>query len=508
MRTRTRRTIQGRNPGRAVVGMAACIALAAVGLGAAAVAVAVRPPEDLPPLPSDLPSVLPWTSSPRGQILDRDGVPLATSIDTARPGVAPRLYPLGAAGFPVTGAAVPGAAPRGLERHLDAYLSGANGDDPADVVLTIDADLQRIAHEALNDQQGSAVLLDVRTGEVLAKASTPSWDPNVWEQRPDGTWHNTIDPARWEAAGYDLDARPMHDRAAGETFPPGSTFKIVVASALLEHELANIHLPYCTGRSRFTGLRCHPAFNPCPPLSWAVSESYNNYFATGGISLGPDLRAHAEAFGFNQSFDLLAGVPVATWPTAISPAFADRDAPRDAAWFTHNPHLVAQGSIGQNEVEATPMQMAVAAAVVANGGRSITPHLVREMRAPAGSTSTTIRIEGSPGQRVIEADHAEMIRGAMVEVLRGGTAAGVVPLEGKGRVPTAYATSGLAVTVAGKTGTAEVEGEEPHSWFVAFAPVDEPRFAVAVVVENGGAGAEAAAPIGVAVLAEAAVRAQ
>jgi len=461
----------------------------------------------------------------RGRLLDRQERVMATSVASNRSGPSPRLYPYGEAAYPVTGAAVPGASLRGLEAHLDGVLEpdsvADEGTDDAlaalrggDVVLTIDAELQQMAYDKLEGRRGAAVVLDVQTGEVLAMVSSPSWQPNVWQRRPDGSWANRIDIEAWGRAGFDLVGRPMHNRAVDEIFPPGSTFKLVTAASALQHRVSVNSRTSCSDRHPITGLRCHTHLHKEPSITWALAESCNHYFGSCGLLLGSRLRHTANAFGFNEGFDLTRGVPGISWTTASSRAFekplsGGGRSVHSSVWFSGNPALVAQGAIGQNEVEATPLQMAVVAAVIANGGHAVDPHLVREIRpssarlASRTSPLSRIRIVGTTGERLLARKHARCIRKGMIEVFTEGTAAGSVAIEGS--LPTSYSSSGHRVTVAGKTGTADVEGKEPHSWFVGFAPVDEPRVAVAVLVENGGPGATVAAPIGVRVLADAAI---
>lgn len=470
---------------------------------------------------------------PRGRILDRRLRVLAESLPVPGRDSRGRIYPYGAAAYPVTGAAVTSARTQGLEFRLDDLLRGGLDDHPArsralalhppqagdDVVLTIDAEMQRVVYEALDGQRGAVVLMDVETGELLAYVSAPSWDPNVWDydlqtRRP---WRNTFDPEAWEQAGFDRELRPMLDRAGGECKPPGSTFKAVTASAWLGAE----HLPSesvtCLGRSRETRLRCHihrlDTDDHAMDLLPAIAESCNTFFGSAGQSLGPALGSTATGFGFNSRFDLLAGVPEASWPSAPSFAFAERAEggsfePHDERWYRANRYLVAQGAIGQNVVEATPLQMAVVASVIANGGRMVDPHLVKELRTGRDPSVRDdhgvgyLHVISTPGAQVVPAEHAALVQRGMVMVMSDGTGRKLTREETADGLPAVRNSRGQLVSVAGKTGTAEVEDQEPHSWFIGYAPADRPRIAVAVLVENAGAGAEAAAPLGVAVLAE------
>jgi len=470
---------------------------------------------------------------PRGRILDRRLRVVAESLPVPGRDSRGRIYPYGAAAYPVTGAAVTSARKQGLELRLDDALRGGLADHPAreralalhppqagdDVVLTIDAEMQQAIYRAFEGRRGAAVLMDVDTGEVLAYVSAPSWDPNVWDydldtRRP---WRNTFDAQAWEQAGFDREQRPMLDRAGGESKPPGSTFKAVTASAWLGAG----HLPAesvrCLGRSRETRLRCHihrlDTEDHAMDLLPAIAESCNTFFGLAGQELGPSLGTTATGFGFNARFDLLAGVPDASWPTAPSFAFAERGEggawlPHDERWYRANRYLVAQGAIGQNVVEATPLQMATVTAVIANGGRWVDPHLVKELRTGRDPSVRDdhgvgyLHVVSTPGARVVAAEDAALIQRGMVMVMADGTGRKLTSEETADGLPAVRNSRGQLVSVAGKTGTAEVKDHEPHSWFIGYAPADRPRIAVAVLVENAGAGAEAAAPLGVAVLAE------
>jgi len=470
---------------------------------------------------------------PRGRILDRRLRVVADSPPVPGRDSRGRIYPYRAATFPVTGAAVSVARKQGLEQELDAYLRGDMTELPArqralgltpaqtgdDVVLTIDAELQQAIYQALDGRRGAVVLMDVDTGELLSYVSAPSWDPNVWDfdleqRRP---WLNTFDAGAWEAAGYDRDLRPMLDRAGGESKAPGSTYKAVTASSWLgEQHTADESVP-CVGRSRVTRLRCHihrlDTDDHHMALLPAIAESCNTFFGLAGQQLGPAQAHTASAFGFNGRFDLLVGVPSVSWITAPSFAFASERPDgsfglHDDRWFRANRYLAAQGAIGQNVVEATPLQMAVVAAVIANGGHMVDPHLVKELRTgrdpavPDDHGAGYLHLVATPGPRVIPATDAAFVRRGMEMVMTDGTGRRLLDEQTPDGLAAARNSRGQLVPMAGKTGTAEVTDKEPHSWFIGYAPADDPRLAVAVLVENAGAGAEAAAPLGVAVLAE------
>lgn len=346
----------------------------------------------------------------------------------------------------------------------------------ASVELTIDPAVQQAAWDALGDQRGAVVALDPRTGQILALVSKPSYDPN------DLATHDMAAATEaWTALNADP-ARPMENRAiAGRTYPPGSTFKLVVAAAALEDGMSadtvidgprELELPLSSAVLRnFGGSAC--SADGTVTLTEAIRISCNTAFGGLGLDMGADaIRSQAEAFGFGQPLNVPMRVTPSVYP-------ADPDAPQTA--------LTA---IGQHEVSVTPLQMAMVSAAIANGGVQMQPYLVDTVR----SQDLTVVSQTDPQvlRRPISAATAAALRDMMVDVVATGT----------GR---SAQISG--VDVAGKTGTAQTTDDAaPHAWFTAFAPADDPQVAVAVIVENGGSmGSEAtggavAAPIARAVI--------
>lgn len=346
----------------------------------------------------------------------------------------------------------------------------------ASVELTIDPAVQAAAWDALGNQRGAVVALDPRTGAILAMVSKPSFDPN-------GLASHDLAAVRatWEALQADP-TEPMANRAiAGDTYPPGSTFKLITAATALENGYTastqvsaprTLTLPQTsTVLQNFGGSACSASGRMT--LADALRISCNTAFAQLGSDLGADeLRAQAQAFGFDTPLNVPMKVTESQFPD-------DPDAPQTAL-----------SAIGQFEVRVTPLQMAMVSAAIGNGGVQMTPYLVQTVR----SQDLTVVRETSPSElaRPISATTATQLRDMMVGVVANGT----------GR---AAQVSG--VTVAGKTGTAQTTSEAaPHAWFTAFAPAEAPTVAVAVVVENGGSlGSEAtggavAAPIARAVI--------
>ncbi|MDN5853891.1 MAG: penicillin-binding protein 2 [Actinomycetia bacterium] len=338
------------------------------------------------------------------------------------------------------------------------------------VALTIDPKAQKAAQQGLMDLddkfgegfKGSVVALDPKTGAVLAMVNRPSYDPN-------------------EIASHDLDAvqkayerllddktEPMRNRATTETVPPGSTFKLVTAAAALDnlnldpdsnvyggqiyevngYELYNESRESCAGGEKAT-------------LRQAVMYSCNTSFGSLAVKVGEDaLRKQAEKFGFGDD-DYLDGLT--TEPSRFS-----SDQTPD---MTDNEDLLAKTGIGQQDVAATPLQMAMVAAGVANDGEGMAPYVVDEVRSPDFDVLDSADPHTIDGQPAMSESDAKELQDMLVSTVSdsGGTAsAAAIP----------------GIKVAGKTGTAQRgEGIAPYSWFVTFAPADDPRIAVAVMVE-------------------------
>ncbi|WP_030527265.1 peptidoglycan D,D-transpeptidase FtsI family protein [Phycicoccus jejuensis] len=375
----------------------------------------------------------------------------------------------------------------GLEQSENELLSGSSdklfyrrisdlftGRRPqgATVETTLDAAVQKAASDGIGDARGAAVALDPKTGAILALVSHPSFDPNTLAGHDLGK----VD-ANYQSL-LKADGRPLVDRAiAGDLYPPGSVFKVVTAAAALtsgkytaDSELpggASLDLPLTD-----TDLPNHGNV-PCSPsgritLKQALVVSCNPAFGEAGMEIGADaLREQAAKFGFGDALT----VPMRVTPSSVP---AEMNEPQ-----------LAQASIGQYDVRVTPMQMAMVAAGIANKGVVMKPYLVQS-------------VIGSDLSVIESADPTELSEAVTPEVAATLTdmMIGVVQ-EGSG---TRAQIQG--VSVAGKTGTAEHgTGRRAHAWFISFAPADDPKIAVAVVVEDGGTansetgGGAVAAPI-------------
>jgi peptidoglycan glycosyltransferase len=430
---------------------------------------------------------------PRGQILAPDGTVLARS-EAVEGGQfdRQRVYPEGELFGHVTGFYSFAAGFSGVEQSYNAELAGRTApriedlgsylldrDPTADVTLTIPPGVQRIARDQLGAQRGSVVALDPRDGSILAFWSFPSYDPTVLSQADQ-------DGAR-QARELLLAApdNPLLARTYRETFFPGSTFKVVTAAAGLASGTISVTSPsYPRSGGYVPPLTTRPVRNfgggACGgPLVEIMRVSCNTAFAQMGVDMGAEqLVSMASALGFGER-------PPIDLPAAVASTIAPPE------FFVQNTPVLAQTAIGQNAVRATPLQMAMVAGAVANGGNVMTPHVMAEVVNDDGEVID--RYEPSVWRTAMSPEVAGAVRDAMVTVVADGTA-------------TRLAVPG--VTTAGKTGTAQIGNGLSHAWIVGFAPAEAPRVAVAVIVEaQEGAseqtGGRVAAPIAQAVLAAA-----
>lgn len=426
-------------------------------------------------------------SRARGFIQTADGVVLARSVPSDDVFKRQRQYPEKDLFSQITGYFSFTFGTAGVEQTYNDELAGRDidvqlrrpgdlgkllkgGDDATgNVTLTLTKQAQLAAREALGNRRGSVVALDPTTGAVLALWSFPSFDPDPLAAHNQEAVRNT-----WAQLQTDAN-RPLLARSYRETYAPGSTFKVVTAAAALDRKpelatknypvLARLELPQ-SNRSlpNFGGGRCGGT------LPQLLKVSCNTGFAQMGLDLGAgNLSAEANAFGFNERppFDL----------RAVASAFPDVDA------FDRNLPALAQSAIGQQDVRATPLQMAMVAAAIGNGGMAMKPHVMRDITDNEGD------VVGEYGQeewkRMTSAETAAAVRDMMIGVVNGGTATRVA-------IP--------GVQVAAKTGTAQTTGDNAHAWIIAFAPAEAPKVAIAVIVESQpgvseATGGRVAAPI-------------
>ncbi|MGM1058250.1 peptidoglycan D,D-transpeptidase FtsI family protein [Saccharothrix sp. Mg75] len=439
--------------------------------------------------------ILDQYSRERGQIIASDGTPLAAVQRTDDRLEYLRTYANGPVYAPVTGYFSLIYGTGGLERAEDDLLNGSDdrlfarrlsdlitGRDPkgGNIQLTIDAKLQQAAFDQLSSQglTGTVVAIKPQTGEILAMASTPSYDPNELASH-DGD----VQEEAWLRLNGD-ESEPMLNRAVRQIYPPGSTFKLVVAAAALaegrtkESEVdgrPSITLPGTnTPLPNFNDTICGNGVTAT--LQEALAKSCNTAFAVLANELGPDkLRAQAAKFGIGEQ-DLEIPLPVE--PSGLG-EMSDKPS-------------VYQTGIGQKDVRVTPLANAVMAATIANGGTRMQPHLVQKVLAADFEAIS----ETGPDEvdEAMEPEQAAALRDMMVASENNTSGGGKLS----------------GVQIASKTGTAEhgenVRATKPHAWYVGFAPAENPEIAIAVIVENGGqqglaaTGGRVAAPIGRAVI--------
>jgi peptidoglycan glycosyltransferase len=433
----------------------------------------------------------------RGDILARDGSTiLAQSVPTKGEFKYLRKYPEGPLYADVTGAYPLVGAPTNLEASYNDFLSGRATDllpstvidqilgrprKGASLVTTIDPDLQEVAaRELANAGLGAVVAMNPSTGEILAMASNPTYDPNELASH---------DIKSATAAYNRLTKDPKHpllSNANDQLYPPGSTFKLVTASAALEDGVdpnatiwnnpgSSLPLPQTTHTLSNFGSEVCPGGSQVS-LSDALTYSCNTIFGEVGLKLGPKkLAAQAKAYGFDSQVPFNIGFAEGQYPDPN----------------TLDPPLTAFSAIGQGSVLANPLQMALVGSAIANGGVEMRPQLVSEVRDSRGTLVRSFHPEayGKP----ISSQTAGDLTAMMENVVNQGTAQGL----------------GIAgVNMAAKTGTAQhgTGNEPPHAWFVAFGPNPNPQIVVAVLVLDGGnlgsdaTGAAVAGPVATAVI--------
>ena len=350
-----------------------------------------------------------------------------------------------------------------------------------DLYLTLDLGVQRAAEEARGERAGAVVALDPNSGEVLALVSHPTYDPNLF---PRG-----ISPADWERLSNDP-SHPLYNRAVQSVYPPGSTFKVVVALAGLETGLIDPQETVaCAGslRSGRRSFRCwkrggHGTIS----FHRALVESCDVYFYTMGDRIGFDIIAkYARSLGLGE----ITGIALSDEKAGLVPTPAWKQERLREPWYQGDSFINA---IGQGFMLVSPIQAAQMMAAVANGGVFYEPRLLKRTRnRESGEEKVYPPVEKR--RAVFDAKALDEVRRALIGVTTepGGTAHGAATPLG---------------TVAGKTGTAQVIAQrvpgtkltgkqEDHAWFIAYAPAEHPQIAVAVIVEHGGHGGAAAAPV-------------
>lgn len=416
-------------------------------------------------------AILQSYSAQRGAILV-DGQAVAESKPVDDQYKFLRTYSDGDLYSPVTGYYTLGEGSTGIESALNKQLSGTSnsqffdklnslltGKDPegASVNTTIDATVQKVAYDALGDNTGSVVAIEPSTGKILAMVSKGSYDPNALAS------HDRASVLKAYDSLINDSTQPLINRAIqGNLYFPGSTFKLVVAAAAFESgsytkdskldNPASLKLPGSTFRiTNAEGGSCGGGSKVT--IETALIDSCNIPFAELGAKLGYDrINDMAKAFGFDTAFEIPQTTAKSVFPETSDTAT-----------------LMLQ-SFGQGSVRESPLQVAMITAAIANGGQEMTPTLIDNIVNPDLSTLQDFQADefGQP----ISAETASTLTELMTEVVTKGTGTNA-RIDG--------------VDVAGKTGTAENGTGDPYTlWFTGFAPANDPRVAVAVVVGNGG----------------------
>ncbi len=405
-------------------------------------------------------------AAPRGVIKSADGVTLADSVPSNDTYEQLRQYPEGALFGQLTGFFSFTYGQEGVEKTYNDDLTGKTyalkniGDlltdrvRTNDVTLSVTKQLQQTSREALGDRKGAVVALDPKTGAVLALWSNPSYDPTPFAS------HDFKAVQKGRASLLADKNKPMLPRAFRESYAPGSTEKVVTASAAFDHKPELTTTRYPVNR-----------FIPLPQSDKTLSNfgdescggtiadllrvSCNTGFAKMGIDLGGDnLAAEANAFGYNSQ-------PPLDLPSAAKSRFPSADKLR------RNAPARAYSAIGQQDVSATPLQMALVASAIANDGNIMAPHVMKDVRDSHGDVVRSAKPQ--VWQKATSKNTADQVKKLMIEVANRGTATAA-------RIP--------GVQVAAKTGTAQTDRGLLHAWLISFAPADDPKIAVAVILEN------------------------
>lgn len=350
-----------------------------------------------------------------------------------------------------------------IDALKDAYNNRDEEEDQKignGVVTTLKSKVQKAAYDALGNRRGAVVALDPSTGQILAMVSKPTYNPN------------DLDGAMAAANAGTAEESPLINRATSGLYAPGSTFKTVTAASALENisgiknktfeDNGSLQLSSTQSLSNDSG-----EVNGDIDLETAYVRSSNVVFGTLALQLGnPKLKATAEQFGFNNDIPTNGFyLSKSTFPTLSS----------------NDKGLIAQTGIGQSSILATPMEMALVCSTVANNGVMMEPTLVKEVVDK--DMNVIKKVDAKKYAQVLSSSDAKTLQTYM-----------------KGVVDDHLTDKFSGLNAAGKTGTAENSAGKSHSWFIGFAPANNPKVAVAVIVENAGYGAESAAPVTAAVM--------
>jgi penicillin-binding protein 2 len=394
---------------------------------------------------------------------------------------------------------------QGLEKSFDLDLRGKPGarkiqvdvkgrvigHDPrgdlsptpgAPIQLTLDADIQNRAMEVFGAESGAAVMMDCRSGDVLCLFSAPSFDANAFVRGMSGPDYKAL---------AEYERKPLFNKALTATYPPGSTFKTMVALAALERGV-DPGRTYTCNKHWYWGGRlwgCDEAHGTLD-MHGAIAKSCDIYFYQLALSIGPDPIAKvARSFGLGEIHDI--GIPGQKPGLVPDTDYKRRAFPRDPVW---HPGETPSMGIGQGYVSVNALQLCIQAARLANGKVALEPRLIHSIGGvvqPSGADAPALPFEAA---------HISVIQDAMAAAVTSGTASknhvadmGLGPVRMAGKTGTAQAHNYAAGT-RGAHGSQGAWDKRDHAWFIAYAPFDDPRYAVSVLVEHGGFGAEAAVP--------------
>jgi len=383
----------------------------------------------------------------------------------------------------------PGAQKVEVDANGHEVSADPKGDIPATpgalIELTLDADIQNRAMEIFGDQSGAAVMMDCRNGDILCMFSGPSFDANRFVRG--------LTTAEYSALAQ-YERKPLFNKALTATYPPGSTFKTIVALAALENGYDPKTVHVCAGRWFFGRTwKCDQAHGP-QNLHSAIATSCDIYFYQCALAIGPDkIAAVARKFGLGEVFDI--GIPGQKSGLVPDRAYKKRNFPKDPVW---HPGETPSMGIGQGYTHLNPLQLCVQVARLANGRKALHPRLVKSIGGVAQPSGAAF------GDLPFDPAHLDFVRTGMGAVT-GANGEHIPQATGAG-----LADMGLgSIKMAGKSGTAQAfnygggrgahgaVGEwkyRDHAWFIAFAPYDDPRYAISVLVEHGGFGASTSGP--------------
>ncbi len=403
----------------------------------------------------------------RGKIMSADGKVLAETI-TDDEGNEIRSYPYGDMYAHVVGRVNRGRS--GIEEVENITLLTSYGNSAKamyndivgiknpgnNVVSTLNSKLTKAAYDALGDDRGAVVAIEPKTGKILAMVSKPSYDPNDI----DDDWEMLTEDNNNES--------PLLNRASQGLYPPGSTFKVITALAYIRENPDYMDYSYkCTGSIDYEGMTIKCSNNKSHgnvDLKEAFARSCNTAFSNIAKDISiEDFRSLSESFFFNRPLP----ARIVNNPSSFMLAVGESGVKE-----------TMQTAIGQGRTLITPLHNAMIAAAVANGGVMMKPYVIDRVESTGGRV-----IKGYIPEEVaavMTAKEADYLKSIMRGVVTDGTASKL---------------NSMNVKAAGKTGTAEQEGKESHAWFIGFAPVNDPKIAISVIVENKGSGSEYALPI-------------